>query len=123
MAIERRKHPRRPLALRVSWQPVDLDTHHPAKSLDPAAMRHTATCDFSEGGLAFLSDVELVVDSAIALELEREIGGPPLSALGRVARCTLEDTGWRVGVELTWVEATQPDVGLGTAPENAWTLL
>ncbi len=123
MAIERRKRPRRKLALRVSWQPVDPDGTPSAQSPVPSAMRHAATCDFSEDGISFLATEPLPVDRPLALELERPIGGPPLSALGRVVRCAPVEGSWLVGVELTWVEATQPDVALGAAPENAWTLL
>ncbi len=123
MAIERRKHPRRALALQVRWQQVDLTGHHPAAAIDAAEMRGATSCDFSDGGLAFRVEAELAVDSALALEIERGFGGPPLSALGRVARCARVEGGYLVGVELTWVEATQLDVALQAQPESAWRLL
>jgi hypothetical protein len=123
MPIERRKHQRRPLAVRLRWRMVDFGSPLTAMELADSSMESAVTVDFSDGGIAFLAPGELPVGVALALQLERDLGGPPLSALGRVARCEERRDGWLVGVELTWVEATQPDVGLGTAPESAWTLL
>ncbi len=123
MPTERRKHSRRPLAVRLHWRLVDFGSPLATAELADASMQPAVTVDFSDGGIAFLVPGELPLGVALALQLERDLGGPPLSALGRVVRCEERPDGWLVGVELTWVEATQPDVGLGMAPENAWTLL
>jgi hypothetical protein len=123
MAVERRKHARRPLEVRLQWKPVDLE--HPAATAEMAGagMREAVTVDYSHGGLSFFVDDELRVGSVLALQLERELEGPPLSALGRVARCKAIDGSFLLGVELTWVEATQPDAALMNQPEDAWRLL
>ena len=123
MALERRKHVRRPLEVRLQWKPVVLDDQKPTAEMAGAGMREAVTVDFSHGGLSFFVDEAQQVGSAVALQLEREFEGPPLSALGRVARCKEIDGGWLLGVELTWVEATQPDAAQMNQPEGAWKLL
>jgi hypothetical protein len=123
MAVERRKHVRRPLEVRLQWKPVVLDDQKPTAEMAGAGMREAVTVDFSHGGLSFFADEQQPVGSALALQLEREFEGPPLSALGRVARCKAIDGGWLLGVELTWVEATHPDAAQMNQPESAWTLL
>ncbi|MBM4013486.1 MAG: PilZ domain-containing protein [Planctomycetes bacterium] len=123
MPTERRKHPRQPLAVRLHWRLVDLGSPLATAELADAGMQPAVTVDVSDGGIAFLVPCELPLGAPLALQLARDLGGPPLSALGRVARCEERSEGWLVGVELTWVEATQPSAGLGGVPETAWTLL
>lgn len=123
MGMERRKHPRRSLALQVRWKQVDPGVPPGGCEVVGAAMESAVTVDFSDGGIAFVVPGALPVGAALAIELERETGGPPLSALGRVARCAAGPAGWLVGVELTWVESATPSLALGVTPESAWTLL
>ena len=123
MAVERRKHSRRRLAVRLHWKLVDLEQPNQAQPLASDDMHAAVALDRSDGGIAFRVERALPVGGVVALRLEREAGGPPLAALGRVARCDATDRGFVVGAELTWVEAVQLDVGLGTQPESAWMLL
>lgn len=119
--FDRRKHPRVAKEIRVRWQLVDAD-HPDAPKIGPVAAAQTR--DVSKGGLSFHVDEPLAVGTVIALELEREFDGPPLSALGRVAHCREDEGGgYVVGSEFTWIECALPDVTLGLMPENAWTLL
>ena len=123
MSVDRRKHPRRKLAICVSWRRIDLSAPDSTVGFAADSMERAETVDFSDGGIGFIAAEPLPIGAALALQLERESGGPPLSALGRVARCVRQDDRWLAGIELTWVEATEPDVALGMQPENAWTLL
>lgn len=118
--VERREHPRVAKRIRVRWQRVDSKGAE-AKRVGP--VEATSTLDVSRGGLGFPVAEALPVGTLLALELEREFGGPPLSALARVARCAAEGEGFVAGVEFTWIECALPDFALGLAPENAWTLL
>lgn len=117
---ERREHPRVEKRIRVRWQRVDAEGGD-AKRVGP--VEASVTLDVSRGGLRFPVAEPLPVGTIVALELEREFGGPPLSALARVARSVVEDGACSVGVEFTWIECALPDFALGLAPENAWTLL
>jgi hypothetical protein len=117
---ERRSHPRIEKKIRVRWQRVDAESHDAAKV---GPVEASVTRDLSPGGLGFPVADELAVGTVLALELEREFGGPPLAALCRVARCARESDGWLAGVELTWIECALPEFALGLAPSNAWTLL
>ncbi|MSR47616.1 MAG: PilZ domain-containing protein [Planctomycetes bacterium] len=123
MSVDRRKHPRRKLAIRVSWRRIDLPASNSTTGFADDPMERAETVDFSNGGIGFIAAEALPIGAALALQLERDTGGPPLSALGRVARCVEQSDGWLAGIELTWVEATEPEVGLGMQPEKAWTLL
>lgn len=122
MSIDRRKHPRRPLALRVRWHVVESGRGTPATAIERDRCEESMTLDTSDGGLAFHAGAPLPVDASLAIELEREPAGPPLSALGRVARCAADGARWRIGVELTWIEELRTDVDVGLHPENAWLL-
>ena len=117
---DRREHPRVEKRIRLRWQRVD-GAGGEAKRVGP--VEPSVTLDVSRGGLAFSVPEPLPVGTILALELERESGGPPLSALARVARSVIEEAGSFVGVEFTWIECALPDFVLGLAPENAWTLL
>jgi hypothetical protein len=117
---ERREHPRVAKRIRVRWQRVD-DQRDDARRVGP--VEPTVTSDVSRGGLGFPVLEPLPVGTLLALELEREFGGPPLSALARVARCVRDGDGWIVGVEFTWIECALPATALDLAPQSAWTLL
>lgn len=117
---ERREHPRVAKRIRVRWQRVD-DERGDAKRVGP--VEAGVTNDVSRGGLGFPIPEPLPVGTLLALELEREFGGPPLSALARVARCVADGAGHFVGVEFTWIECALPETALGLTPQQAWTLL
>jgi hypothetical protein len=117
---ERRKHPRFAKQIRVRWQRVDAAARDAAKV---GPLEATQSRDVSRGGLSFYVAAEIAVDTVLAIELDREFGGPPLSALARVARCARDEKGLYVGVEFTWIECAAPETTLGLSPENAWTLL
>jgi hypothetical protein len=126
---ERREHPRVSKQLRVHWQRIDTERSD-APRVGP--VEATVTRDVSKGGLSFTVAEPLAAGTVLSLSLEREFGGPPLSALARVARCVANDekveaaegsAAFIVGVEFTWIECAQPEATLGLAPENAWTLL
>jgi hypothetical protein len=118
--FERRAQPRISEAIRVRWQRLESEGREAAK-VGPVVA--SVTRDVSDGGLSFAVESELPVGTVLALELEREFGGPPLSALARVARCVRDAAGLFVGVQFTWIEDARPDPAIGLAPENAWTLL
>jgi hypothetical protein len=120
--VERREHPRVPKRIRVRWQRIDAERGDAAR-LGP--VEATVTLDISRGGLSFPVAEPLAVGTPLALSLERDFGGPPLSALARVARCASEEgsSAFVAGVEFTWIECAQPEFTLGLAPENAWTLM
>jgi hypothetical protein len=120
---ERRKHPRTPCDVRIRWQRVHVEHDEPGHLVATGPVEVALGRNLSRGGLAFVASVELEKGTALLVSLERSEGGPPLSALGRVARCEREDLGFLVGVELTWIECTMPEQALGLQPENAWTLL
>lgn len=121
--VERRRHRRRQHAVRIRWQRVLGDDATSSQPVLTGSHETATTRDMSDGGLLFTSREPVEVGVALALELDREFGGPPLSALGRVVRCDRDDDGFVVGVELTWIECTQPEQALGFSPESAWTLL
>ncbi len=73
--------------------------------------------------MSFTSSSPVEVGAALLLSFERGLGGPPLSALGRVARCDPEGAEFVLGVELTWIECASPEQALGLNPASAWTLL
>jgi hypothetical protein len=117
---ERREHPRVAKRIRVRWQRVDSQGGE-AKRVGP--VEATRTLDVSRGGIGFPVPEPLPVGTLLALELERDFGGPPLSALARVARCAAEGEGFVAGVEFTWIECAQPETAFGLTSQNAWTLM
>jgi hypothetical protein len=124
--VERRRHPRRPYNVRIRWQRVRDDAAAPAPIATGSSHETSTTRDISNGGLTFVAKEPLEVGAPLALELDREFGGPPLSALGEVVRCERDqrdEEGFLVGVKLTWIECSQPERALGLSPESAWTLL
>ena len=120
---ERRKHPRTTCDLRIRWQRVHVESDEPGHLVATGAVEVAAGRNLSRGGLAFVTSTRLEPGSALLVSLDRSQGGPPLSALGKVARCEPEGEAFLVGVELTWIECTLPEQALGLQPENAWTLL
>jgi hypothetical protein len=118
--FERRKHPRVAKRIRLRWQRV-ATSDGAALKVGPVEAAHTR--DVSKGGLGFPVAHEIEVGTILSIELDREFGGPPLSALARVARCARDEKGLYVGVEFTWIECAVPETTLGLSPENAWTLL
>jgi len=92
-----------------------------AAKVGPVEATHTR--DVSKGGLGFPVAYEIEVGTILSIELDREFGGPPLSALARVARCVREADGWFAGVEFTWIECALPETALGLSPQNAWTFM
>lgn len=120
---ERRKHPRSDCDLRIRWQRVQVDDAAPGHLAATGPVVVATARDMSRGGLAFVAQEALDVGAALFLSLDREFGGPPLSALGKVVRCDGDAGAWTVGVELTWIECTMPEQALGLNPESAWTLL
>lgn len=121
---ERREHPRVAKRIRVRWQRVDDergDERGEARRVGP--VEAAVTSDVSQGGLGFPVAEPIPVGTILALELEREFGGPPLSALARAARCVRDGDGWLLGVEFTWIECALPETALDLAPRNAWTLM
>jgi hypothetical protein len=119
---ERRKHRRISCDLSVRWQRVQEDADSGGHLFASGPVETADARDFSRGGLAFHVRAPLEVGATLQLSFERG-GGPPLSALGRVARCDRDGDAWVAGVELTWIECAAPEQALGLSPANAWTLL
>ncbi len=117
---ERRKLPRVAKRIRIRWQRVETAARDAVK-VGPVEAAFTR--DVSKGGVGFPVAQEIEVGTLLAIELDREFGGPPLSALARVARCVREEGGWFAGVEFTWIECALPETALGLSPQNAWTLM
>src|SRR5262249_14257035 len=118
--FERRKHPRVAKRIRVRWQCVETNGG-PAAKVGP--VEATPTRDVSEGDLGLSVSHPIGRRPVLARTLGRESGGPPLSALARVARCIREPDGHFVGVEFTWIECALPETALGLSPQNAWTFM
>ena len=118
--FERRKHPRVAKRIRLRWQRVDT-TEGAAVKVGP--LEAAFTRDVSKGGLGFTVPQAIETGTILAIELDREFGGPPLSALARVARCVREGDAWFAGVEFTWIECALPETALGLTPQSAWTFM
>jgi hypothetical protein len=117
---ERRKHPRVPKDLHVTWRLIEGDGHEQVQT-GPALQGFTR--DLSSGGLCIEVPKELKEGTPLALDIARDSGGPPLSALGRIAWCRRDGDTWLAGIEFTWIECTLPESAFGLAPATVWTLL
>lgn len=117
---DRRKHLRVPKDLRVTWRLIEGDGHEQVQT-GPAL--EGLTRDLSQGGLCIEVPHELKPGTPLSLDIARETGGPPLSALGRIAWCRAEGGTWVAGIEFTWIECAVPESAFGLAPATVWTLL
>ena len=114
--LERRKHLCVAKQIRIRWQRVATSDCAAAK-VGPVEATHTR--DVSKGGLGFPVAYEIEVGTILSIELDREFGEPPLSALAHVARCVREADGWFAGIEFTWIKCALPKTALGLSPQNA----
>lgn len=107
----------------MCWQQAQ-HSGQPGDTLEPRGPRVTCeSIDFSDSGIAIGVAHPLVPGETLLLELERERGSQPVSALGRVAYCRADGATYRVGLELTWIEDTKPESSVGVVPGNAWMVI
>ncbi len=75
----------------------------------PAAFRHVEARDAGLGGLRFLSEDFLAIDTSLVLELRLEEGSKPVRAVSRVAWSRIQASGHRYEIGTAFLEVSPSD--------------